>query len=120
MPALIAAARPGVDARSAAIRIADDLRAARDMAVAANRETRLSFDIAGGRYAIEPRGQWRDLPRGMVVHFRGSRGEVTTSIAAVRFFPDGTSTGAELRLDYGGHEHRLRVYWIAGRVAVDE
>jgi general secretion pathway protein H len=119
-PALIGAARPGIDARSAAIAIADALRAARSLAVATGRETRLTFDIADGRYGIEPGGPERDLPQGMVVHFRGSRGEVTASSAGVRFFPDGTSTGAELLLAYRGHEHRILAHWLTGRVSVDD
>jgi general secretion pathway protein H len=120
MPAIIAAGRSGVDARSAAIAVADDLREARDLAVATDGETRLVFDVAAGRYAIEPGQGWRDLPRGMVVHFRGARGEVTGESAAIRFFPDGTSTGAELLLDYGGQEHRIRASWISGRISVDD
>jgi general secretion pathway protein H len=120
MPAIVAAGRPGVDARSTAIAIADDLRAARITAVATDHEAQLVFDIAAGSYAIEPGGRRRDLPPGTVVHFRGSRGEVTADTAAIRFFPDGTSTGAELLLDHGGQEHRVRANWLTGRISVDE
>lgn len=119
-PAMISAARPGVDARATAIAIADDLRAARNLAVLGNQEARLSFDIAAGRYSIEPGHQQHDLPAGMILHFRGSRGEVNADTAAIRFFPDGSSTGAELLLDYGGQRHRVRAYWLTGRVSVDD
>jgi general secretion pathway protein H len=120
VPAILTAARPGIDARSEAIAIADELRAARSQAVASGRETRLTFDIGGARYGIDPGGRSRDLPQGMVVHFRGSRGEVGASSAAVRFFRDGTSTGGELLLTYQGHEHRILAHWLTGRVSVDE
>jgi len=120
MPAIVSAGRPGVDARSAAIAIAADLRATRDLAVALDREARLTFDIAAGRYTIEPGDRWRELPPGMVVHFRGARGDVTAETAAIRFFPDGTSTGAELRLDYAGQEHHVQAHWLSGRISVDE
>lgn len=120
VPAMVRAGRPGLDARAAAIAFANDLRAARNAAIIGNDEARVSFDIAAGRYTIMPSGQARELPQGMVLHLRAPSGEVSADTAAIRFFPDGSSTGAEVRLSYRGQEHRVAAQWISGRISIDE
>ena len=41
------------------------------------------------------------------------------SIAGIRFFPTGSSTGGTLRLQAGRRAYEIRVNWFSGRVSVE-
>jgi len=120
MPALLATARPAAEVKAAALALAAELRAARGAAVASERETSVTLDIAAGTYAITHGGATQSLPQAMGLRFRGPANEVKGGTATIRFFPDGSSTGGELRLSYEGREQRVAVHWLSGRVTVDD
>jgi general secretion pathway protein H len=41
------------------------------------------------------------------------------SVAGIRFFPNGTSTGGKIRLETGRQAYEVRVNWLTGRVVVE-
>lgn len=41
------------------------------------------------------------------------------TVAGIRFFPNGASTGGRVRLETGRQAYEVRVNWLTGRVAVE-
>lgn len=41
------------------------------------------------------------------------------SVAGIRFFPNGASTGGKVRLETGRQAYEVRVNWLTGRVVVE-
>ncbi len=119
-PALLTTGRSAADAKAAALALAVELRAARGAAVVSQREAGVTLDIAAGTYAATQGGATHRLPGEMGLRFRGPADEVRGAIATIRFFPDGSSSGGELRLSYAGREHLVEVHWLSGKVTVDE
>ncbi len=59
---------------------------------------------------------WR-LPEETEVELKAIAEQVVSDrVAKIRFFPDGTSSGAELTTVYRGQSFQLDVSWITGRI----
>jgi general secretion pathway protein H len=119
-PAIISAARPGYEARTAAHALANDLRGARVSAIVGNSETWVVLDAMTKSYDIEPYGVIRKLPRTVSVELRGPRGENIGTRTELRFFPDGSSTGGSIRVTSGAQQHWIVDHWLTGRITIDE
>ena len=120
MPQVFTAVRPGVRAQSAALLLASDLRQARNAAIMGNRGVRLDLDLTTGGYFVDAGRRQRHLPEGATLRFRGPRAEMNGNMAAIRFFPDGSSTGGEIGLSYEKQQRTVAVHWLDGRISVDE
>lgn len=107
MPRL-SAGRPGLETKSAAQAVAEDLSAARRMAVLQGAETRVVF--AGRGYEVLPSGPTRTLPVGIAL--AGSR--------EIDFFADGSTSGGAVRLSRANSRHVVVAHWPSGRIAIDE
>jgi len=112
--------RAGVEARTVARQVADDVRLVRDAAILGDGETSITLDLEGAAYVANPGNRSRGLPTGMALGFRGSPDQLDGDVAEIRFFPDGTSTGGEILLSRGHDQHRVTVHWLTGGVALDE
>ncbi len=119
-PALLSTMRPGVEAKTAAHTLVNDLRGARAAAIVGNSETWVVVDAANNSYQIEPYGVSRTLPRTVSLDLRGPRGEESGKRVELRFFPDGSSTGGSIRIVSGGHQHSIIDHWLTGRITIDE
>jgi general secretion pathway protein H len=115
VPVIVSAGFPGVQAKTAAQLLADDLRAARNAAIMNGIEARIDIDRSGRRYRIVPRGTVRDLPHGVVLALAYARDG-----GSVRFYPDGSSTGGTMRIGSDGHQHIVIGSPLTGRIALDE
>jgi len=120
VPALLSGTRSSLEFRSAVRDLANDMRAARGIAVATDRETLFSLDVAKGVYSVSPGGEPHRLPKGVALRFRGPAAEASGKQAAIRFFPDGSSTGGAVWLSFDGREHRVAAHWLTGRISVDD
>lgn len=120
MPSFIGAGRAGIEARAAARALADDLRAMRSTAMLTHRPAQISLFPRAGRYVLEPGDIIRQLPSGLVLEFAGARRMTYGERADIRFFPDGSSTGGEVRLSNGKAVYRVAAHWLTGRVSIDD
>jgi general secretion pathway protein H len=111
---------PGrMSADAVAAETASLARAARDMAVRSGRSTSLRLDLARRTIVIEGSGRRVVVPSAMDI-------EITAGItdrrgggaAGVQFFPDGSSTGATIRIGQPRSFHEVRINWFTGRVLV--
>lgn len=69
------------------------------------------YRIAGGR------DRTLDAPDGATLTLLTAESErLTEMAAAIRFFPDGSSTGGTIVLTHRGREQRVEVDWLTGHV----
>ena len=60
------------------------------------------------------------LPEGMNVELNTARSELTSETAGgIRFFPDGGSTGGNVRLEANGRIYRVNVAWLTGEARLE-
>jgi len=104
--------------RGTAAELAAGLRLARSQAIANNRPVDLSLDLAGHRYRVgnaPPQALPPQLSIGLLT-VSGERRSAT--LGAIRFNPDGSSSGGRIVLADGTRRIAVGVEWLTGRVAV--
>ncbi len=113
---------PGVsnaELRSAARKVAAGLRMARDDAVATRADTRLVLDLEHRTFQIDRDPRIHALPRELEMKlFTAQSDIVDQNVGAIRFFPDGGSTGGRVTLSAGERKFDIDVDWLTGRVAI--
>ena len=131
VPAAVSAVVPGTKARTAAFDMASTLRDARNLAISQSTPVDVVFDPESASYAIAGSPP-SDLPRGMALVIQERSGYVseTRRVArqssfdreepvTLRFYPDGSSSGLDVRLgpeDGGGY--LVRIDWLFGGASV--
>ena len=109
---------PALDLRTAVQQVAGTLRLARSRAIAGNRDVGVTFDTAARSVRLDGTGA-RALPPGVAITVTALMGETAGErLAAIRFAPDGSSTGGQVDLDGAGRRVRIGVEWLTGRVEV--
>jgi general secretion pathway protein H len=119
---LIAGYKPpwsrGLGLRATAAELAANLRLARSEAILSNRPVVLDLDVVGHRYRIGT-GTPRLLPADISLELLTIAGEVLNGReGAIRFSPDGSSTGGRISLADGRRRVGVGVDWLTGRVSV--
>ena len=118
-PPLITAALPGVELKAAARRTAGALRQTREIAIASGRAAAWQLDVEQGRYQIPGRNRRGRLPEGIEIELVGAANEMQDDrVGAIRFYPDGTSSGGRVMLKRGGSGYQVGVNWLTGRILV--
>jgi general secretion pathway protein H len=106
--------------KSDALLVANFIAGARMHAMAARAETVVTFDTRDNRYwsshASETFGVGGDARMQITV---ASSERVEDSRGGVRFFADGTSTGAQIEISKDKVTAEIAVDWLTGRVDVD-
>ncbi|MBN2886182.1 MAG: GspH/FimT family pseudopilin [Chromatiaceae bacterium] len=117
VPALFSAALPGLELKGAARRAVATLRLARETAIRRGAEAALVVDVEARRLRIEPGGRPLALPKGLDLRLAAASREMQGETrGAIRFFPDGSSTGGRLWLSHEGRGYEVGVNWLTGRV----
>ncbi len=116
---LIASALPGAELSAAAQRLAAHLRQTRSEAIFSSRETALVLDVDTRSYHASGEERTHRLPGGVQLTFVAAESQrVAASAGAIRFYPDGSSTGGRITLADGKRERGVDVDWLTGRVSV--
>jgi general secretion pathway protein H len=105
-------------ARNAIDALAGGLRQARAQAIATNRPVEFDVDVARKSFQID-KATPVVLPADYqlsVLTTTGERRSVTE--AAIRFEPDGSSTGGRIDLTAGKRRVKIGIDWLSGRVSV--
>jgi len=109
----------GATLKATAYGIAANMREARASAVSTRRQqvvlinTRRRLITRNGAYKMA-----KIAPNIGLTIFSAEHERVSRDTAGVRFFPNGSSTGATLRLIRNGQKYDVRVDWLTGRVEV--
>lgn len=119
------AGRAGADTQSAVLRFADTLRKARASAMHSTAPTRVSLDVDLKLYILSSTRSDGDrtsdqilkLPENTEVTIKTALHQVVAKgRSEIRFFPDGTSTGAHVTLTRDAQTWAVDVDWLTGRV----
>ena len=120
-PPLITSVFPGVQLKGAARELAAALRYAHDRAVVQQQESFVNLDVEGRKFTVSGRKRVYRLPEKIELSLYTALSEQTDSTtAAIRFYPDGSSTGGGVTLSYEGRAYRIDVDWLTGRVRLAE
>jgi general secretion pathway protein H len=114
-PAGKSTSRQGLE--SQASQISARLKAARVLAISRNTEVTLEVDLAKRRITISGGEQPLDLSEDIALTMLTARDEVQRGRGAIRFFPDGTSTGGSLSLRLGNRTAVVGVNWLTGKIS---
>lgn len=94
-------------------------RTARELAIRTGQDTMLSVDLHNRTIAVSGGTRVLRIPRDVDLEIVSSNAERRAAhVAGVRFFPDGASTGATIRIGQLGSAHEVRINWFTGRVLV--
>ena len=108
---------PRFELSGAANAMGSALRAARAAAIATNREIVFELDVETGRFGTNLRGKGGAVPDGVGIELVAARTEVIEGTRGrIRFYPDGTSTGGEVKIKRSDHTATVKVDWFNGRV----
>jgi len=113
----------GMELRAAARDIASALRYARGRAVATQNETAVIVNVETRRYRLRGTADEREhrFGRHVGVDLVTDRNSfLSDHEAEIRFFPDGSSTGARITLVSGQSAFRIDVEWLTGRVRIHD
>ncbi len=111
----------GVQLKSAARSVAAGLRDARGRAIATQESVALDLDLENRTFEVKGSGRERSLPQRLDVKLDTALAEVTGQRrGAIRFYPDGSSTGGRVTLASGERKLLVDVDWLTGRVTIRE
>ena len=108
------------DLKAAARSLASGLRQAQTTAMATRRDASLVLDLDAHQFTIGNDAQPRKLPDGIELKLDTADSEVTGERrGAIRFYPDGSSTGGRITVSAGERKYLVDVEWLTGRVSID-
>jgi general secretion pathway protein H len=116
----IARTMPGVALRNDVRLVADALRAARTVAVAANREVMLVLDLEQHTVTFDDRRPVRLDPNLSIALTTCTSEIADAQTGGISFLPDGTSTGGRVSLTLGERRQDVLVDWLTGTVSIVE
>lgn len=110
----------GAEMRTAARKVTAGLRYTRTRAILSKSEQVFHLDTELRRYQAGDR-EPVEIPEGMSVELNTARSELTSETAGgIRFFPDGGSTGGNVRLEANGRVYRVNVAWLTGEATLEQ
>lgn len=108
----------GAEMRTAARKVAAGLRYTRTRAIISKSEQVFVLDTEELTYTAAERESVK-LPDGLNIELNTARSELTSETAGgIRFYPDGGSTGGNVRLEANGRVYQVNVAWLTGEASV--
>ncbi len=105
--------------KAGARQVAAGLRKARSQAIVSRGEATLTLDVEARSFLLSGDSKSRKLPQQAEIGVYTAQGEVTdASTAAIRFYPDGSSTGGRVSLAMGERKYLIDVDWLTGQVEI--
>jgi general secretion pathway protein H len=109
------------DLKAAARTLASGLRQAQTMAMATRRDSALTVDVESREFTVSGVPEIRQLPKTLEIKLFTAQTEVTSERrGAIRFYPDGSSTGGRITVATGERKYLVDVDWLTGRVSIGE
>ncbi len=109
---------PALELRGAAQAISGALRLARGKSIAGNAIVGVTFDVAGGVWRLDGAAPV-SLPAGTAMTVITTADNASGArLAAIRFSPDGSSSGGRVGLVNRGRRVDIGVEWLTGRVSI--
>lgn len=116
---MISAGLSGTELKAAARQIAAGLRKARSDAVVHKNEVALTVDVERRQFELNGDKRIYRLPEKIEVSLFTAQSELLDGKSgAIRFYPDGSSTGGRVTLSRGERKYLVDVDWMTGRVKI--
>ena len=110
----------GAEMRTAARKIAANLRYTRTQAILQKSEQVFLVDTEAKTFQA-PEREPVQLPEGMRVALTTARTELTgENVGGIRFYPDGGSTGGYVELETDDRIYKVSVAWLTGEAVVEK
>ena len=107
--------------KSGARQLASALQAARGRAIARDGEVSVIVDVEKRMYRTTGVSEVLPVSPELILKLETADSEVLNDqVGAIRFFPDGSSTGGRLTLSAGSKRYVVSVNWLTGRVTIHE
>lgn len=100
--------------------IAAGLRHTRGRAIKRGRELVTRIDIGKPRIEWGTKRPALNIRRGIAIKVTSAKSEGSGTLAGIRFFPNGSSTGGRVELSSRGVRYDVAVNWLTGRVTVEQ
>ena len=112
---------PGFQLEASSATVAGILREARSIAIRDNREQRVVVDFGARTLQIGSAGRKHQLNGSIGISLYTAASELEgKKRGAIRFFPDGTSTGGRVALFADARTNEIVVHWLTGHVEIRE
>ena len=109
------------DLKSAARTLASGLRQAQTTARSTRRDAVLTVDVEAREFVRPGESEARKLPNGLDLKLYTAQSEVSSAQkGAIRFYPDGSSTGGRITVSAGERKYLVDVDWLTGRVSIGD
>ena len=109
------------DLKASARTLASGLRQAQSTAMATKRDAVLLVDVESRQFQMPGDKQARNLPDGIDLKLYTAQSEITgDKRGAIRFYPDGSSTGGRITVASGERKLLVDVDWLTGRVSIND
>lgn len=116
---MISAGLSGAELKAAARQITAGLRKARSEAVVRKNEVALTIDVENRQFELSGDKRVYRLPEKIEISLLTAQSELTDAkTGAIRFYPDGSSTGGRVTLSWGERKYLVDVDWMTGRVKI--
>ena len=116
---LISSGVSSTELKASARQLAAGMRKARSDAVSQRRETVLTLDVENRRFQLSGDSRIYRLPKDVEVKLFTAQSElVDSNTGAIRFFPDGGSTGGRITVSAKQRQYSVDVNWLTGQVAI--
>lgn len=118
-PAYFSKGISSAEFRNSAREIAAGLRATQAQAISRFQERVFQLDLEERLYSTDGMATTTALPADLVMTLKTAESERNSETeGGIRFFPDGSSTGGEIKLTNEGNSLRVAVNWATGRVTI--
>ena len=109
------------DLKAAARSLASGLRQAQTTAMITRRDALLTVDLEAREYQVQGDSRVHQVPGKVDLKLFTAQTEVSSERkGAIRFYPDGSSTGGRITVSSGERQYLVDVDWITGRVSIGE
>ena len=107
--------------KAAARTLASGLRQAQTTAMATRRDATLTLDLDAREFQVSGTEGTRALPSQLELKLYTAQTEaVSERKGAIRFYPDGSSTGGRITVASGERKYLVDVDWLTGRVTIGD
>lgn len=102
--------------------VASALRYARGQAVVSFSDKAVTFNVDEKTYFVDGEDKTYQLEEGVQIEVFAAESQVSVdgSLASIRFYPDGASSGGRVTLAYEDNVQAVDVVWLTGQVDVLE
>ncbi len=105
--------------KSAARELASHLKQAQINAISKQEETTLSLNVEQHTYVLGKTKENLKLPDEAKLSLVTAKSEqLSEDEGRIRFFPDGSSTGGQIKLSYINKDYLIDVHWLTGKVRI--